>query len=658
MPIRRAFEAVLVLSVLSGPASLLAQFQAPTDEELKMTAEPKAPGASAIYLYREEISDDNLHHQGFYARVKVLTEKGKELATVGVPYPKGEFSITDVKGRTIHADGTIVPLDVKPADLMEHRGTGLQINKMVFTLPSVEVGSILEYRWQLRYDDHWFLTPKWDVQQPYFVRKAHYSFLPYTRNYNLQNSRGEVANRLLYGSRLPAGNKVMVEAASGRYTLDVADVPAIPDEEYMPPLGSVLEQVEFYYTGYGTGEEFWKHEGERWSKDMDRFAHESKVLREAVGTIVAPSDSEDQKARKLYDAVMALENSDYTRHKSQTERKQLGMKRTKDVEDVWKQKSGTSDELALLYLAMARIAGLKAYAMEVCNRNREIFDPYLLTINQLDDVLAIVSINGKEVYLDPGKKLAAFGELDWKHSLATGLRQSDKGGVFGSTAGNSYKEATTVRIADLTITRDGSVSGIVRVVMNGPAALRWRELAMENDQDEVKKQFNEQIRELVPDGVTADFDHFLGLEDYHLQLLGIVKISGNFGTQTGKRVFYPGVFFESRARHPFVSQEKRLTAVDMEYADTVRDEVTYRLPGGFSVESAPADASIPWSGHALLQVKSAVDKDKVTVLRSLTRAFAFLKGEDYPALHDFYQKVTAADQQQLVLRTDAASQGN
>ena len=26
-----------------------------------MTAEPKAPGAAAIYLYREETTDDNLH---------------------------------------------------------------------------------------------------------------------------------------------------------------------------------------------------------------------------------------------------------------------------------------------------------------------------------------------------------------------------------------------------------------------------------------------------------------------------------------------------------------------------------------------------------------------------------------------------------------------
>ncbi len=45
-------------------------------------------------------------------------------------------------------------------------------DKKVFTLPSVEVGSILEYGcksvqlWQVR-------APQWEIQPPYFIRKEH-----------------------------------------------------------------------------------------------------------------------------------------------------------------------------------------------------------------------------------------------------------------------------------------------------------------------------------------------------------------------------------------------------------------------------------------------------------------------------------------------------
>jgi hypothetical protein len=636
------------------PVPLVAQysgFQAPTSEELTMTAEPKAPGAAAIYLYREETVDDNLHYHSFYERIKVLTEKGKELATVGVPYPKGKFQVTDIKARTIHADGTVIPLDVKPADLLmalNSRSEGGRINKMVFTLPSVEVGSILEYRWQLRYEDEILSSPSWEIQQPYYVRKAHYSFLPFKYMNRVMDGKGNSASKLMYTSMLPPGSKVL-EEASGRYTLDIDDLAPIPHEDYMPPLQTVLTMVQFYYTSYGSVEDFWKHEGGNWSKEMDRFAGESKTLRDAVGQIVAPGDSDDVKAHKLYDAAMALDNTDYTRRKSNVELKNEGLKQIKTAEDVWKQKSGSSDEIALLYLAMARIAQLKAYAMTLCNRDRIIFNPYYLSARQLDDVLVIVSIGGKEIPLDPGERFAAFGQLAWKHTMTEGLRQSDKGVVFAKSPGNSYKEAATMRVADVTIGKDGTVTGTARISMIGPEAMRWRQRAIENDEDEVKKQFDEYMRGMVPDGVNADFDHFLGLEDYHAQLMGIVKLSGNMGTATGKRVFLPGVFFESRARHPFVSQEVRETAVDMRFADNIHDVVVYHVPDSMTVESAPPDTSIPWTAHAVFSLKSSVDKNRVEVTRNLTRAFTMIPPKDYSALRDFYQKVSTADQQQLVL---------
>ena len=89
MRVRFFFYSALLSLVSTFSIPAMAQFQAPTDEELKMTAEPKAPGAAAVYLNVEEIANDPIHYQSFYARIKVLTEKGKELATVEVPYFKG-----------------------------------------------------------------------------------------------------------------------------------------------------------------------------------------------------------------------------------------------------------------------------------------------------------------------------------------------------------------------------------------------------------------------------------------------------------------------------------------------------------------------------------------------------------------------------------------
>jgi Domain of Unknown Function with PDB structure (DUF3857) len=129
---------------LAFPLALSAQFQKPTEEELKMTADPKAPGAAAVYLNINEIDNDPRHFQSRYARIKILAERGKELGTVELPYLKSKWKITDIKARTIHPDGTVVPLTAKPADLLSEKSGEREIGRKVFTLPSVEVGSILE----------------------------------------------------------------------------------------------------------------------------------------------------------------------------------------------------------------------------------------------------------------------------------------------------------------------------------------------------------------------------------------------------------------------------------------------------------------------------------------------------------------------------------
>ena len=169
----------LLLVAFTSPALLLAQFQPPNPDELKMTSDPKAPGAAAVYLEINEDANDPIHYESYYARIKVLTEKGKELATVSLPYRNKMFKIDAIQGRTIHADGTILPLTVKPEDLLISKVGESQINKKVFTLPSAEVGSILEYKYILRYDDNNYSSPWWDVQLPFFVHKAHYQFTPF-----------------------------------------------------------------------------------------------------------------------------------------------------------------------------------------------------------------------------------------------------------------------------------------------------------------------------------------------------------------------------------------------------------------------------------------------------------------------------------------------
>ena len=77
-----------LVSVALPPLTSRAQFQPVTKEELSMTADPAAPGADAVYLYREETEDDPHAFRTVYARIKVLTEAGK---SAGVVSEFGQF---------------------------------------------------------------------------------------------------------------------------------------------------------------------------------------------------------------------------------------------------------------------------------------------------------------------------------------------------------------------------------------------------------------------------------------------------------------------------------------------------------------------------------------------------------------------------------------
>ena len=84
--------------------------------ELKMTSEPLAPGAPAIYLYRQVDRKDagrTTHTEFNYVRIKILTEEGRKYANVEIPYPKAVTGINGIRARTIHPDGSIVNFDGK-----------------------------------------------------------------------------------------------------------------------------------------------------------------------------------------------------------------------------------------------------------------------------------------------------------------------------------------------------------------------------------------------------------------------------------------------------------------------------------------------------------------------------------------------------------------
>ncbi len=636
-----------------------ADWQQPTPQELSMTSEPAQPDAAAVYLFREEIADDQLHMHSVYVRLKVLSEEGKKYADVEIPYEKRNYEITGVSGRTIHSDGTVVPFTGKPYDKLIVKTSTYHYQAKVFSMPDVQVGSILEYKYVLRYEDHSLLPPTWYIQSDLYLRKAHYRFVPYDGDIVTGHGKHEQnVSTLRWYPILPKGVEIkhwtppsqgVLNQLHDRYDLDVDNIPAEPKDEYLPPIHSLTYRVYFQYSPYQSREEFWSKEGKYWAHETDKFVGPGSAAGAVVSRVTLPGDSQEQKLQKLYAEVMTYENTDFTRQRTSAENKAEGLHEVKTSDDILTRKRGSSDELAMAFVALARAAGMKAYVMRATSREYEIFNMNVLSLDQLDSTLAIVNINGKDKFFDPGQRYCTYGQLRWDHTGVEGMRQTDGGTEIARTPDAVYTDAKTVRVAKLALDESGQIDGTIQIGYNGDPALAWRQRALVQDQAEVEKEMEDATKNMLPGGLTVKVEKVLYLDDPTKQLVAMFAVHGPLANSTSKRMFVPLSLFEVNEKPKF-TQAKREMPVYFHYGYQVQDQVTITYPASMEVESTPQVEEVKMQSLAVLREGAVNKNNTVTLARFFAVGSMIFKIDEYDDLRTFYGKVAHKDQEQAIFK--------
>src|SRR3974390_729290 len=176
---------VLLLIVVLPSRCRARGFPPVTPEELKMTSEPKAPGAAAVILYREVDRDDNAHtsHEDNYIRIKGLTEEGRKFGDVEIEFDKADENVASIHARTIRPDGSAVEFDGKVFEKVITKAQGLKYLAKTFTLPDVPIGSIIEYRFTYDFTENLIFNSNWILSSDLFTKQAKFSLKPYEAQY-------------------------------------------------------------------------------------------------------------------------------------------------------------------------------------------------------------------------------------------------------------------------------------------------------------------------------------------------------------------------------------------------------------------------------------------------------------------------------------------
>ncbi len=632
-----------------------------------MTALPEQPGAAAVVLLRDETTDDPHNYRTVAMRIKVLTEAGRRYADVEIPYSRRHFIIYDISGRTVHSDGTVIPFTGKAFDkvLTRSKDHGQQEHYQVksFSLPDVQVGSIVEYRYSQRYDDHTFYAPDWEVQTELFQKKASFEFIPYSGMLHLAHDR--VGRGVAWTSSLPKGIKPVEidlitgtqlgssRQATGHVDLAMTNIPPIVREPHMPPVAVLRYRVQFYYMVGDKQEDFWKDEGKFWNKDVENFVGRKNGVSEAVAQTVSAADSPEVKARKLYAYVSHFDNWSYEPPKAEQEEHALGIKLDRGAEDVIRQHGGSHDDLNKLYVAMLRTAGIPAWLMWVASRDQQFFEPALLTTSQLTAEIVITQLNGKESFLDPGTKFCPFGLLDWRYSNVGGLRQREgKGTEIAQSTVLDYDQAMIQRLARIKMTLDGKAEGTVKVGFYGLEGMERRRTAGKTDAEGRKKLLEDEAKHWLP----ADSEVTLvGTPNWDVTdapLAAEFHISCPLAIGSGKRWVVPAHLFQINDGARFSASE-RVNSIYFDYLSHEIDEVHIILPPDLEVESLPPNDRVVAEFAVYKTIQKQEPGNSIFARRELVIGGLAFPPDMYKNVKGFFDKVKAGDDQPLLAKAAA-----
>ncbi|HVP63380.1 MAG TPA: DUF3857 and transglutaminase domain-containing protein [candidate division Zixibacteria bacterium] len=649
----------LLLTSFASIVVFAADFPPVNPEELKIASCPKQPGAPAYVLYREETDDDELHYHQVYERIKILTEEGRRQADVQIPYYYKGYTIADIHGRTTHPDGSTVTMETKPFEKVIVVGQDLRYKVKAFTLPDVEVGSVIEYRYVLRYADDRVVPARWYISDDLYQEELHFSFkpAPMSEHRYVVLSHGEAAKTVAWTWYTPH-NEEPKRIISGKYEMTLKDVPAFLKEEYMPPSDVLKYHVFFYYSSgfYGIAD-FWREQGKYWNKDLEKFTAKHSLVDDQVAKLVGSSETPEQKVRKLYAFAQSLENTTYKQQRSAEEMKALGLKQSRGADDVLAQKSGNDDEITRLFIAMVRRAGIPAYAARVTARDDSYFMDSLLEFDQLNHELAIVQLNGKEVFLAPGIPYVPFGQLHWKVTDCRGIRQTPNGKTdFVSTPGSNYTENLRRRNVKLAAPQIGPATGTVTVEYRGQQAIIHRLNARDTDAAGRTKMLEDEVRGWLPADAEVKLVNSPEWENAEKPLQAVFEVSCNIFAAAGHRTLVPVHILQMNSA-PLFSHAERLNKIYFSYPYAELDETRITLPEGLQLERIPEAVKNKLDFAAYITDYAKNGREFIAG-RQLVMGLELFDVKQYKTLKSFYDDAHTQDQSQAVIQGSNHASGN
>lgn len=622
--------------------------------DLALKDNPASLGSNAMILYREEAVDDLHHFESEYFRIKIFTDAGKKSADVEIPYSRGMESVTDVRARTILPSGSIVDFSGNVYDKVVVKAGGVKIYEKTFSLPDVQPGCIIEYKYKVPFDPgSYFSVMKWDVQEDLYLREGKFTFVPLD---DLQQTGYQYfAWRTLF---LPPAARPQKQG-NGSFILSVHDIPGLADEPYSVPKDMLRSRVEFYYTQQSkeSPDQFWKRTGKDWGKKLDSFVNKKGALENDLAATIHPNDPPETKLREIYSRVQKIRNLSFEPTKTAQEEKREKIVVNANVQDVLKHGYGTWQDINSLYVGLARAAGFDATLVYVAPRDRTLFLPAYEDTGELQVNLVDVKLGSQDVYLDPSSPQYPYGLIPWYENAVNGVRADKNGGELVSIPPEDDTRAQILRHANFRLNPDGSLSGNIIVDFAGQEGAAWRSSDRNDDDTGRRKDMHDEIKSWLPSNATFTITKFTDWDDNAkpIHIEGTVNIPSD-NTRALGRIILPLSLIQSQVARSFTSAQ-RVNDIYFHYPYQEEDDTSIQLPTGYKVGSFPKVTTIP-QGAIQYSIGGSAQGDTVHLTRKLVVNGIEFPANKYPIVRAIFDAVKTGDANDMVLEATSAAQHN
>ncbi|TWI80441.1 transglutaminase superfamily protein [Lacibacter cauensis] len=563
-------------------------------------------------------------------RIKILNEKALELANVRLGfYSKGNRqNIRAIEGYTynLNANGEVEETKLEKKSIITQR-IDENVDMMVFSMPNVKVGSVIEYRYE-HTKRNYFEIEDWEFQRPHPVRYSEY------------NVELPQALEFTYLMRRTLPVKETTEGVRGMKRFIMTEIPGLDREPFMSSSKDYLQRIDFQLRAVN-GQPVLSS----WQKLVELLLEEESFGLQIKKNVYKNTGLSDE-IKKLSNPIDQLNTIVNYVKREVTWNGKTSMWSQEGIKSAVDKHSGNSADMNLLLISLLRDAGFKAYPVLVSTRSNGKVNTTYPFLYQFNDVYVYTEANGKPHIIDATNYTNPVTQIPWDVQFTDGLL-IDKDIFQFINLGDvthRFKLVTSVLGA---ITTDGKITGTANILAYEYA----KDERLKSLRQSEKKYLSDYFSDPHPD-FKFDSLKYKNKDIDTLPLDNFIQFSGSLNS-SGDYMFYSPNFLMELEKNEFIS-DKRFTDVEFGYTQYYNMYTTLNFPSTLELEEIPKNIKIIMPDTSIILQRFVSKNDNTISMRySMEIKRPTFYADEYDFFKEFYAKLHEILSEQIVFKKKA-----